>query len=367
MKMLKTIELNNFRSFRDVKVELKPINLLIGGNGAGKSNFISLFSMLEAIEMGRLSDWVAAKGFDHLLFDGIEESQAFRVRLDFDASQSDAYNVYDLTLSATDDAFIVSEEAFGFWKYKQYASPVYAFIQENKPNSQLKALAEAHQHQTPYYIAQAIQGWRVYHFDDVSTNSQKKRPQLIELGHKLDAEGDNIASFLYFLKQNYSDNYQQIVSAVRLVAPYFDDFVLQPELPNETMVRLRWREKGKDKEFTASLISDGTLRFICLATLLLQPKMPSTIVIDEPELGLHPLAITLLSELIKQASQKTQIIVSTQSVSLLNQFSPEDILVVDKYPTGSSVTRLDSEGLQTWLEDYTLGGLWVSNVIGGRY
>jgi predicted ATPase len=367
MKMLKTISLNNFRSFRDVSVSLKPINVLIGGNGAGKSNFISLFSMLEAIEMGRLSDWVAAKGFDNLLFGGIEESSQFTLRLDFDAKYPETYNVYALTLKATDDNFIVSEEAFGFWKHTQYNAPVYDLIQENKPNSQLKILAESHKHKTPYYIAQAIQGWRVYHFDDVSTNSKKKRPQMIELGHKLDAEGDNIAAFLCFLKQNYVESYHQIVAVVRLAAPYFDDFVLQPEQPNENMVRLRWREKGKDKEFTASLISDGTLRFICLVTLLLQPNMPSTIVIDEPELGLHPLAITLLSELIKKASQNAQIIVSTQSVSLLNQFAPEDVLVVDKHPTGSSIKRLDSEQLTSWLEDYTLGELWESNVIGGRY
>ena len=135
------------------------------------------------------------------------------------------------------------------------------------------------------------------------------------------------------------------------------------------MPLLKWQKKGCDDIFTASQLSDGTLRFICIATLLLQPEelMPSTIIVDEPELGLHPFAITVLAEMVKSVSQKKQLILSTQSAELLNWFDPEDVIVVDNGSQGSIFRRLTTEELGAWLEeDYSLGDLWNKNLFGGR-
>ncbi len=136
------------------------------------------------------------------------------------------------------------------------------------------------------------------------------------------------------------------------------------------MIRLEWREKGSDFPFQAYHLSDGTLRFICLATLLLQPEMPSTILIDEPELGLHPYAIVVLASLMRSATKRTQLIISTQSVSLVNQFDAEDLLVVNRkehdHRYETLVERVDPDKLATWLEEYALGELWEKNVLGGR-
>ncbi len=148
-----------------------------------------------------------------------------------------------------------------------------------------------------------------------------------------------------------------------MVTPFFDNFILRPN--RNEKVRLRWRQKGSDYPLKPHHLSDGTLRFICLTTALLQPDPPSTIIIDEPELGLHPYAIDILAELIEAASNRTQLIISTQSPALVDNFEPEDIIVVDRKKGASVFTRLDKEELSSWLEDYSLGDLWRKNVIAG--
>lgn len=182
-------------------------------------------------------------------------------------------------------------------------------------------------------------------------------------------DAGNLAAFLYRLRQHYAKNYEEIVRTIQLIAPYFDNFVLEPQEGNEEQIVLKWQQKGCDDIFNASQLSDGTLRFICLATLLLQPHelQPATIIVDEPELGLHPYAITIFADMVRQLSDEKQIIISTQSVELLNEFDVEDIIVVDRGENGSEFKRLDEDALALWLEaDYTLGDLWKKNILGGR-
>lgn len=152
------------------------------------------------------------------------------------------------------------------------------------------------------------------------------------------------------------------------MAPFFQDFTLEPEHDNPETILLRWEHKGTDAYFDASSLSDGTLRFMALATLFLQPTAyrPSVMVLDEPELGLHPYAITLLASLMKKASTDAQVIVATQSSLLLDHLEPEDVLVADRVNGASRFTRLDSSRLKSWLEDYSLGQLWEKNELGGR-
>lgn len=179
----------------------------------------------------------------------------------------------------------------------------------------------------------------------------------------------NLAAFLYRLKHNFLKNYKEIIRTIQLIFPYFLDFVLEPQERNEEQILLKWKQVGCEDIFNASQLSDGTLRFICLATLLLQPHklQPATIIIDEPELGLHPYAIIIFAEMVKQLSDEKQIIISTQSVEMLNEFSVEDVIVVDRSDNGSVFKRLDENELGIWLEnDYALGELWKKNILGGR-
>ena len=180
--------------------------------------------------------------------------------------------------------------------------------------------------------------------------------------------GSNLPAFLYLLKEKYPDSYRLITGAIRRVAPYFEDFALEPDRLNEETIRLEWRHKGSDQYFGPSSLSDGTLRFIVLATLLLQPPelRPSVILVDEPELGLHPAAIEMLASLVRQASTSSQVVLSTQSSLLLDHFSPEQVLVAEREKGATNLRRLDPDRLQEWLVDYSLGQLWEKNELGGR-
>lgn len=365
--MLKKIELKNFRSFGQCNIDLNNINLLIGGNGSGKSNFISLFKLLNYIGDARLELWIAEKGgFDNIVYRGIQENNSIDIKFYFDTEDHKNLNIYFLKLKATEDDYVIVDESVGIWDDRKFADPnMKSIIKILSKESNLKN--SVRNNPFTYYISRIIKKWKIYHFDDVSPNSNKKREQRIDDGYILDEEGDNIAAFLYNLKKDHFQNYRKVVEVVSMVAPYFDDFILEPETSNEELIKLKWTEKDSVKEFRAALISDGTLRFICLSALLLQPYLPEVIIIDEPELGLHPLAITILSELVKKASVKSQIIMATQSVTLLNNFKPEDVIVIDKEKEGSSIKRLDRETLSGWLDEYTLGELWEGNYIGGRY
>ena len=195
-----------------------------------------------------------------------------------------------------------------------------------------------------------------------------KKTRRVDDNRYLRRDGANLAPFLFLLKRRYPSSYDMIRRTVQLVAPFFHDFELAPLALNPDTIRLEWRHRNSDMYFDAASLSDGTLRFIALATLLLQPAelLPSVILVDEPELGLHPAAITVFASLVKQVSRTRQVILSTQSSPLLDHFEPEDVLVAERVNGGTTLTRLSSEKLASWLEDYSLGQLWEKNELGGR-
>jgi predicted ATPase len=194
-----------------------------------------------------------------------------------------------------------------------------------------------------------------------------RRTQPLNQNEILYQYAENLAAFLYRVRHTHPEHYARIRDVVRLAAPFFDDFNLRPIPTSPNEIQLEWLQKDSAYPFRASQLSDGTLRFICLATALLQPDPPPTMLFDEPELGLHPYALTLLGNLFNQAAkQGTQIIISTQSAQLLNEFTPEDVIVVERVDAESKFRRLNSADLSEWLEDYTLGELWQKNVLGAK-
>jgi predicted ATPase len=208
--------------------------------------------------------------------------------------------------------------------------------------------------------------FKIFHFQDTGKTAKIKLPCLIADNEFLREDGANLAACLYVIQLTYPKDFKRIEMVIRSVAPYFERFDLKPDRINPDVIRLEWKEKGSDAYFNAKHLSDGTLRFIALATLLLQPEAPQVIIIDEPELGLHPFAINKLAGLIKKASANTQIIISTQSVNLVDNFDPEDIITVDRQDGQSVFNRQNSETLKDWLTDYSISDLWNKNVIGGR-
>lgn len=362
LAQLERIAIQGFKSIGAADVELRPLNVLIGANGAGKSNFIAVFQMLNALIENGLQDFVAkADGANNLLYFSRKNTEIITLKLYFGE-----YG-YQVKLAASDgDHLYFNEElcwrSAGAALLELHMGSGHRETQLNKPDRPQADHFDA----IALHVSETLKSWRVYHFHDTSRDALVKHTHKINDNAFLRPDAANLAAMLYLLQQRYPEYYRKIVRTVQLVAPFFDDFVLRPAPLNPDNIRLEWREKGSDAYFNANMLSDGTLRFICLATLLLQPELPATLLIDEPELGLHPYAINLLAGLLRGASAQTQVIVTTQSVPLVNQFAPEDILLVEREQGQSAFKRIDEHTLEGWLEEYSLGELWEKNIIGGN-
>ncbi len=363
MAKLDKIEIGGFKSIRALSLELGNLNILIGSNGVGKTNFISFFSLLNSMVRIELQLYTAKKGgADSFLYFGRKKTSKLTAKLFF------GMNGYFFDLEpSVDNTFIFNHETIHFdGQYGKVDVRLGAGHKESLIKKSLSEETRKLQKDMLTYVIRSVDRWKVYHFHDTSDSAPVKQICSLNDNEVLHANGSNLAAFLYFLKQKHSKNYEDIRSAVQSVAPFFDDFILRPNPLNNTTIQLEWKEKGSDIPFLAHHLSDGTLRFILLATLLLQPFLPDTIIIDEPELGLHPFAINFLSGLIRSVSREKQIIISTQSVTLVNQFDPSDLIIVDRSDDQTIFNRLKPEQVEKWLNDYTLGDLWEKNWIGGR-
>lgn len=364
MPAIDWITIRGFRSIASIdKLSLRNINVIIGSNGSGKSNFIGVFSFLNAIREGRLKEYVGRSGgANSILHFGSKVSSSLSMHVAF----SNEVNQYKIELIPTeDDDLIPFAETAYYWDKSMYGAPYDRGLGSAGSEAGISVPQTT---AVPRYVQDHLSKWRVYHFHDTSRTAPMKQTCDVEDNRFLRADASNIPAFLYRLKERFPENYAIIVRTVRQVAPFFQDFVLEPSALNEEKIRLEWKHEASDAYFSASALSDGTIRFIALSTLLLQPKalQPSVIIIDEPELGLHPYALTMLASLIQQASLTTQIIISTQSALLLDNFEPEDVLVADIVNNGTQLRRLPEGEFDEWLEDYSLGQLWEKAEFGGR-
>lgn len=366
MPSLKRIRLEGFKSIKEMDLELRSLNVLIGANGAGKTNFISAFALLNQIAEENLQNFVAESGgANRLLYFGQKVTDEILIDLGFERNGYET-NGYKARLkpAAGDRLFFAEETCWGIGA--GFPKPYEVPLGQGHKESRLQEEIRADRGKIASYLLRGLKSWRVYHFHDTSRKAGIKQTAKIDDNSSLRADASNLAPFLYLLQEKHPKEYDLIVDTIRLAAPFFDTFVLRPNPLNPDTIKLEWRERASNEYFDADSLSDGTLRFICLATLLLQPALASAILIDEPELGLHPYAITLLADMIRNAAAKAQVILSTQSVSLVNHFQPEDVIVVDRDLKQSTFRRLEKQELQSWLEDYGLGELWEKNVIGGR-
>jgi predicted ATPase len=344
-------------------LKLNPINLLIGSNGVGKSNFISFFKFLNTIYEQRLETYSLTYGADEILFFGRKNTPHLDARIEFNK------NAYSFILYPTNDnkLFIYDEKAYFYMTYYTTSSGsdwTSRQIGSNIKEAQIKNGGNA----IAAHVSQYLQSFRVYHFHDTSENAPLRTSSDLNDNSLLKENGGNLPSFLFYLKQKHETNFRRIEKAVSSIAPFFEGFKLEPQRLNEQKISLEWTERNHpDKYFNASHLSDGTLRFIALAALLLQPAPPKTILIDEPELGLHPVAINKLAGMLQSAVDKgSQLIISTQSVNLINNFAPENVITVDRAGDESLFKRQDSEKLQQWLDEYSIGDLWSKSIINGQ-
>lgn len=356
-----SITISGYKSIKKLEdFKLLDLNVMIGSNGAGKSNFISFFKFINAIAEGNIQSLIARSGgADSILHFGSKNTHALEATVSFGP------NSYSLKLSpSAKDSLVFEEETCSFQGVRHSKPFTFSTLSSDRLESGLpKETGDIGK-----TTLESIKSWKLYHFHDTSDTAPLKKYGPINDNYRLKPDASNLASYLYFLEQKHPYDFNNIVDTIKLIAPFFSNFILRPNQLNQETIQLEWKHKNSDNYFNAYSLSDGTLRFICLATLLLQPSemMPTAILLDEPELGLHPAAIQLLANLLQSAATKTQVIVSTQSVTLINQLPPETIIVVDRDAGESKFRKLTSLELENWVDDYGLGDMWEKNVIGGR-
>jgi predicted ATPase len=362
--MIKQVKIKNFKSIKDATVNLKNINILIGSNGVGKSNFVTFFELLSKIYQQRLGEYVIEHGgAEKLLHNGSKVSENIFGLFNFADTNAFFFSLKPaagdiLYLENTGDFF--NSRGDTLCRYDLWSRTIWdKATKESELVNKVEWRAG--------YVKDFLKSFTVYHFHDTSASSSMRRPCKIDDNQMLRHDASNLPAFLYKLQQKAPQEFAMIEAVIRMIAPYFKRFTLAPREVAPDTIALTWEEKGSDMYMDATSLSDGTMRFIALATLLLQPAPPETIIVDEPELGLHPAAINMLASLIRKVAAKgKQVIIATQSVNLVNCFGPEDILVSDREKGSTIFKHLKSEDLAVWLKNYGVGTIWEKNIIGGQ-
>lgn len=360
---LRRVTIRGYKSIaydRPVTLDLKDISILLGANGAGKSNIVGFFKMLGFMMSRKFASYVEMAGTSNsLLHYGPKKTPALSGELQF--ADGNSTDTYSFTLAnASPDRLVITDEQVLWQKGDNEPYRV-----QLEPNFKESALAES-KDQVAHSIYNMLSFCKVYQFHDSSAQGPLRQACPVETADYLQSKGNNLPSFLLHLRENHRAAYNRIVDYVRDVVPQFDEFYLEPV---NGYVSLRWRDKSaNDYVFNSCQLSDGSIRFIALATLLLQPEatMPNVIILDEPELGLHPYAITQLAEMIKDASHHAQVIIATQSKDLLDHFDLDNVSVVEMENGCTQLTHLTSQDYKLWLEQYSISELWDKNIIGGR-
>ncbi|MGA2067038.1 MAG: AAA family ATPase [Thermoguttaceae bacterium] len=367
-QMLKRIRIAGWKSICDAALELGPVTLLIGANGAGKSNLIAFFRMLDRLVADDFQVHIAqCGGANAVLHFGAKKTPAMELEIVLQMPAGEGR--YRARLSgAAGDTLIFADE----WVAFRGPGLPWRLVDDVRAGRKETALggrwSPSPEHaETGAAIRRFLDRCRVFHFHDTSDTSPMRRSCYVNANRHLYPDGGNVAAMLYLYRETRPIVYRRIVATIRQIAPFLDDFVLEPDKLNPNNITLRWKQPGSEYDFAPHQLSDGSLRMIALATLLLQPEedLPALIVLDEPELGLHPAAIALLGGLVRKASHYCQIVLATQSPAFVDCFDPADVVVVKGTEGITTFERLDPGSLKDWLDDYSLSELWEKNVIGG--
>ncbi|GMO57265.1 MAG: AAA family ATPase [Rickettsiales bacterium] len=361
--MLKNIVIKGYKSIREVDISLNPINIVIGANGVGKSNFIRFFEFVNSVVDNEILSQIHSDDIDKYLYCGNKITKNIETKMNFKNDNDNSLtNQYRLNLEINNDRkfFFKQEESWCNNKYKRDLL--------NKNNTFISNLKNDDQSYYSSHTYRFISSYKIYHFNDTGAYSPFANSYLLG-SNFIGANGENLASVLYKIKDEFPDDYKLIIRRIQFILPFFDDFILEPN--KEEYISLKWKQKGiNDIIFNTLSMSDGSIRYIALTTLINLPEKmrPTTIIIDEPELGLHHQAIKALQSMIWETSKKynTQYILSTQSVEFIDDFSLDDIIIADKINNETKLYHPDKEKYKYWIENYTNGEMWESNIIGGN-
>ena len=373
---LMNIKLSGFKSIKSAELDFNNLNVFIGANGSGKSNFISFFQMVNYFldSTDGLAAYVGKNGgASSLIYFGSTVTNTIEAQLDFNTAKGK--NLYSFELGVQQgNRLYFKDERVSYYPHKQTARKMNLPILLGSGGNSSRLLQingddnnYSKWHKTTIItIRNIMQKWCFYQFHNTAYDAFIRSASNKNDISFLRSDGGNLSAFLFLLQNSYPGVFSAIINTIKQIAPFINKIELREEY-SSPFIRLKWYEKQNDDYFfDASQMSDGTLRAFALVTLLMLPQKPPVICIDEPELGLHPEAINIIGDLIKIASEQSQIILSTQSPKLIDCFDPDDIVVVDRNDAGTCFNRLDAIKLKAWLDEYSISEIWDTNIFGGR-
>ena len=368
---IESIRIRGFRSLADVQLLALPgAALLIGPNGGGKSNLFQFFEMLGwMLRSRKLAEYVAQQGGgDDQLFGGNRETPRLQAEISIRTEQG--LNDYRIVLAhAHPDRLIITEEGYRFSRANIGTTASWMYLASGGEESGLPEAAARYDDsasRTARVILHLLQNCVTFQFHDTSDHSGMKMRWDIHDNNYLRSDGGNLAAILYRLQREDPQRYGSICENIARILPVFEGFAIEESYG---YVLLRWKAKGLDKTIGAHMTSDGSLRFFALMTLLSLPSqmLPDVILLDEPELGLHPSAIGLIGSMMESRSADHQIIVATQSPLLVNCFTLDNTFVVEARDGKTTIRRVNPGDHKDWTDDgYSSGELWLMNALGGR-
>jgi predicted ATPase len=380
MTKLNRVRIEGFRRLEALDLELRPLTVLIGANGSGKTSLLDVFTLLSASASGSLNSKLSEfAGLDHILTRGRADGLTFTVNMQLD---SEPLMEYGLRLRPSGASYSIAQESLT--RYEPLLSRHFKFI--DATNSDIRYLDLADKLIRPNWehnpfetsLAQVPRMYRPsedfrralasstrYHAFDVGPRAPVKLPQAMRPADSPGVNGEYLVPYLYALRETDMDRFETILDTLRAAFPSFESLSFPPVAAGT--LSLTWKDKNFSQPIFMHELSEGTLRFIWLTALLLSPSLGTITMIDEPEISLHPELLRLLTDLMRDASRRTQLIVATHSERLVNFLQPSEVMVLDVDDRGAALaTWADSFDLSAWLEDYTLGEIWRLGQIGGR-
>lgn len=399
--MFDYIKIEGFRSFKKVELNLEPLSVLIGPNGGGKSNFMDLLALLAEAGSGQLANGILKRGGFHDIAFGFDTSGEMRVELRF----KELLHPWRLALQASgkklDVVFRMVARAFGTGVqvteelvrqesaeepalseemvrrglvgsvFKGWSESGGLVTEERSGVSPIELAITQVRDPAKYPAASAVLKklgeWAFYRDVDVGVQSAVRQPATIRPETRLLPDGSNLSSVFHEIQQEHSDDWADILEIFKTAYPEFVKLTV-PASGGDGKVILRWFERPFERQggLSANLLSDGTLKLLCLVAILKNPVPPPLICIDEPEVGLHPDWIELVAELMQSAAARTQLIVATHSPQIVAKLDPEQVIVTEKHDGETHLTRLNGKELEKWLDEFNLSDLWLAGHIGGR-
>ncbi len=389
MNFFERIRVQGFRRLHDIDLPLKRLNVVIGANGCGKTSLLDVFSLLAASAAGALSETIsdlsgvdailsnliAAKG-DKARFMALELAMTvpnhnpleYRLAL---ASRGIGYEITDETLTQARDRkpqpFKHIDSHHGQVRYydpqpgkRGLVKPTWDYNDKETALSQVPKMFRE-----PEEFRKRLASSTHYHVLDVGRRAPVRLPQQMKDAKLPGHDGEDLISCLYTLRETDPDRFNAIEAALQAGFPSFERLNFPPVATG--VLSMTWKDKSSNTTFAMHQLSEGSLRFLWLATLLQSPELPAVTMIDEPEVSLHPELLSLLADLLREASDRTQILVATHADRLVRFLEPGEVLTVNVSEQGAAGFQwADQLDLASWLDEYTLDEVWRMGRMGAR-